>query len=142
MENNFIGQASILINVPPSKVWNALTNPEIIKQYLFGTEALSAWTEGSTITYKGVWQDKEYEDKGKILKIEPEKYLKTTYWSSMSGKADVPENYNNVEYKLSPEGEGTQLTITQDNNPTQESADHSQKNWETVLKTMKELLEK
>jgi hypothetical protein len=54
----------------------------------------------------------------------------------------MPENYNNVEYTLTQEGESTQLTITQDNNPTQESADHSKKNWEIVLKKLKDLLEK
>lgn len=142
MENNFVARASILINASPAKVWNALTNPELIKQYLYGTEAVSDWKEGSSIIYKGVWEGKSYEDKGLILKIEPEKYLKTTYWSSMGGKEDLPENYNNVEYRLTQEGEGTQLTITQDNNPSQESAGHSQKNWETVLKTLKDLLER
>jgi uncharacterized protein YndB with AHSA1/START domain len=139
---NFVAQASILINASPAKAWDALTNPELIKQYLFGTEAVSDWKEGSSIIYKGIWQGKAYEDKGKILKIVPEKYLKSTYWSSMSGQEDMPENYNNVEYTLTQEGESTQLTIIQDNNPTQESADHSKKNWEIVLKKLKDLLEK
>jgi hypothetical protein len=36
-------------NADVSKVWNALINPELIKQYLFGTEAVSEWKIGSPI---------------------------------------------------------------------------------------------
>lgn len=35
--NNLIAKASITINAPITKVWEALTKPEIIKQYMFGT---------------------------------------------------------------------------------------------------------
>jgi hypothetical protein len=35
----------------------------------------------------------------------------------------------------------TRLTITQDNNDTQEEADHSKQNWAMVLEGMKKLLE-
>ncbi len=40
-----------------------------------------------------------------------------------------------------PAGSGTQLTITQDNNATQEDADHSAQNWNMVLDGLKKLLE-
>lgn len=140
--NNFIAKAETVIKATASEVWDALTNPAMIKQYLFGTEASSDWKVGSPITYKGVWEGKTYEDKGTIVRIEPEKVLETTYWSSMGGKEDVPENYNKVTYKLDREEDATKLTITQDNNPTEESAKHSEKNWHMVLDGLKKLLEK
>src|SRR5258708_7550018 len=115
MQNTFTTEASIVINAPASKVWEALTNPDMVKQYLFGTNVKSDWKKGSTITYSGEWEGKAYEDKGIILEIEPEKYLLSTYWSSMSGTTDSPENYQKVGYRLTPEGEGTKLTITQEN---------------------------
>ena len=130
------------MNVPSAKVWQALTTPELIKQYLFGTEAVSDWQVGSPITYKGVWEGKTYEDKGKIIELEPEKHLLTTYWSAFSGLPDAPENYQNVAYELSPEDGGTKLTITQDNINSEASRDHSAKNWRIVLQSMKALLEK
>jgi uncharacterized protein YndB with AHSA1/START domain len=96
---------------------------------------------GSPITYAGEWQGKAYEDKGKILQVEPEKLLVSTFWSSLSGVPDVPENYKTVRYELSPAGSGTKLTIIQDNNATQEEANHSEQNWKMVLDGLKKLVE-
>jgi uncharacterized protein YndB with AHSA1/START domain len=141
MKINLIAEQSIIINASASKVWDALINPVKIKQYLFGTETISDWKIGSPIKYRGEWQGKKYEDKGIIRNIIPEKLLESTYWSSMSGLADVPENYKNVSYKLHPENNGTRLTITQDNNPTQESKKHSEQNWKMVLEGLKKLVE-
>lgn len=141
MNNKFPTEATTVINAPASKVWDALTNPNLIKQYLFGTEVTSDWKVGSPITYRGEWEGKPYEDKGEILQIEPEKLLVSTFWSSLAGLPDVPENYKTIHYELSPENGGTKLTITQDNNANQEEADHSAQNWNTVLDGMKKLLE-
>lgn len=140
---SFTAKAEILLEASPSKVWKALTDPEMVKQYLFGTEmSVSEWAEGGKITYKGVWEGKVYEDKGTILIYEPEKKLVSTYWSGLSGKPDAPENYARVEYDLINEGDGTKLIVIQDNNPTEESAKHSEENWKMVLQKMKEMLEK
>ena len=141
MNNKFTAKATSTINAPASKVWDALTDPSLIKQYLFGTEVNTDWQVGSPITYKGEWEGKTYEDKGKILQIEPEKLLVSTFWSSLAGLPDAPENYKTVRYELSPEIGRTRLTITQDNNANQEEADHSAQNWNTVLDGMKKLLE-
>jgi uncharacterized protein YndB with AHSA1/START domain len=136
-----MAQATIIINAPALKVWDALTKPELIKQYLFGTTVITDWKVGSPIIYEGQWQGKPYQDKGTILKIEPGKLLVSTYWSSMVGLPDVPESYKTVRYELSSEGSGTRLTITQDNNPNQDEANHSSQNWKMVLEGIKKLLE-
>jgi uncharacterized protein YndB with AHSA1/START domain len=141
MENNFIAQATITIEAPASEVWQALIDPEKVKQYLFGTQVTTDWQVGSPITYKGTWQGKVYEDKGKVLQNEAEKLLVSTFWSSLSGKPDLPENYNMVRYELTRAGGATRLTITQDNNASQEEADHSSQNWSTVLQEIKKLVE-
>ena len=141
MSKTYIAKAAIIINTPASKVWDALTEPDLIKQYLFGTEVATDWQAGSPITYKGTWEGKTYEDKGKILQIEPGKLLVSTYWSSLSSVPDIPENYKTVRYELSAESDGTRLTITQDNNDTQEAAAHSEQNWKMVLDGIKKLLE-
>ena len=141
MNRKFTAKASTKIHAPASKVWDALTKPDLIKQYLFGTEVTTDWQVGSPITYKGIWEGKAYEDKGQILQIEPGKLLVSTFWSSFTGLPDTPENYNTARYELSPEGDGTRVTVTQDNNATQEEADHSEQNWKMVLDGMKKLVE-
>jgi uncharacterized protein YndB with AHSA1/START domain len=40
MDKNLIAKASININAPSEKVWNALVTPEAIKQYMFGANVV------------------------------------------------------------------------------------------------------
>jgi uncharacterized protein YndB with AHSA1/START domain len=141
MNKNFTAKATTTIHAPASKVWQALVNPEIIKQYLFNTDVISDWKVGSPIIYRGEWEGKPFEDKGKILEIEPEKVMRNTHWSPLSGVPDTPENYHTVTYTLSAQGDSTEVTITQDNNASEEEKAHSEKNWRTVLDGMKKLLE-
>ena len=131
----------VAIKADRGAVWDALTNPRLIKEYLFGTEVSSDWQVGSEVTYRGVWQGKAYQDKGRILEMVPEKRLKSTFWSSLAGLEDRPENYNTVVYELSEADRGTRLTVTQDNNATREEAEQSEDNWNAVLKALKDLLE-
>jgi uncharacterized protein YndB with AHSA1/START domain len=141
MNNKFTAKAKTTIHAPVSRVWDAITKPELIKQYLFGTDVISDWKLGSPIIYKGEWEGKPFEDKGKILKIERERTLVTTHWSPLSGVPDSPENYHTVTYTLSEEGDDTEVTITQDNNASEEEKIHSEQNWKTMLDGMKRMLE-
>lgn len=142
MAKKLVSTSGITIDAPVSKVWQALTDPAQIKQYLFGTNTVSDWKKGSPISYEGEWEGKKYKDKGTIIEIVPEKLLHTTYWSSMGGKEDKPENYNNVIYELQPQNGKTMITISQDNIDTEEQLKHMEQNWAMVLDSMKKLLEK
>jgi uncharacterized protein YndB with AHSA1/START domain len=137
----FVARQSIIIHADVSRVWEALTQPHLIQQYMFGTEVTTDWKVGSPITYKGTWEGRAYEDKGRVLQVEPGKLLVSTFWSSLSGVPDLPENYKTVRYELSAEGGGTRLTVMQDNNASQEEAEHSEQNWKMVLEGIKKLVE-
>jgi uncharacterized protein YndB with AHSA1/START domain len=141
MKKNLIAETSITIDAGATKVWKALTTAEMIKKYLMGAKVTSDWKEGSTITYEGEYEGKTYKDKGEIKKIEPEKILQSTYWSSISGKEDKPENYNLVTYRLTAKEGRTVVTLTQDNNNSEEEKEHSTENWKAVLKGLKKLVE-
>jgi uncharacterized protein YndB with AHSA1/START domain len=141
MSKTPIATATATINAPASKVWDALTKPDQIKQYLFGTQVTTDWKVGSPITYKGEWKGQAYEDKGKVLEIEPRKRLVSTFWSALAGLPDKPENYKTVGYELAAEGDRTKLTITQDNNASQDEAREAEKNWRMVLDGIKKLVE-
>jgi len=141
MNKTLTAQATVTINAPAVRVWKALTDPELIKQYLFGADVMTDWKEGSQIIYKGTYQGKAYEDKGRVLKAEPEKLLLITHWSPLSGTADLPENYHQVSYELKTENGSTHLTITQDNNASKEEQEQNANFWKTVLEGMKKLLE-
>src|SRR5829696_1565299 len=100
MTGKLTARINTTINAPAKEVWQALTDPAMIKQYLFGTNTVTDWKKGSPIRYEGEWEGQAYVDKGTIIDIVPEKLLHTTYLSGNSGKEDKPENYTHVIYEL------------------------------------------
>lgn len=136
-----IAQASTTINAPLDNVWQALTDADMIEQYMFGTRVVTDWQEGSPIIWQGEWQGKRYEDKGVILKARPKRLLQYSHFSPLSGQPDVPENYHTVTIELSGDGPGTTVTLSQDNNADDEARRHSEENWQAMLDQMKALLE-
>jgi len=124
------------IDAPAADVWRALTEPDQIEKYMFGSRVETDWKPGSPITWKG-----EYEGKGELLEVEPERRLKLTHFSPMSGKPDAPENYHTLECALEEQGTKTHLSLSQDGNASEEEAEHSKGNWETMLSGLKQLVE-
>ena len=141
MNNTLVAKVQAEVNSPIDKVWDALVNPQKIKQYMFGTNAVSTWQEGADIVWQGEWQGKPYEDKGVILKMQPERVLQYSHFSPLSGQPDVPENYHTVTVELFQKGAGTLITLSQDNNATEEDRIHSEQNWAMMLAGLKKYLE-
>ncbi|WP_419701789.1 SRPBCC family protein [Mucilaginibacter sp. NFX135] len=126
---------------PAAKVWQGLTDPEMVKAYFFGTKLESSWRVGEPIVFSGEWDGKAYRDHGTILEIDPGRYVKYNYWSSMSGTEDKPENYANITYSLSESNGVTTLTITQDNIKDEAAKEHSEQNWHGVFDRLRKMIE-
>jgi uncharacterized protein YndB with AHSA1/START domain len=141
MSGEFIATASVTIDASPESIWKALTDPEIIQSYYFGTRVETDWQPGSPITWHGEWEGKPYEDRGTIIEVEPNRLLKNTHFSPMSGQPDAPENYHTLTYTLEPSGASTLVTLTQDNAASQDEADHDSANWTTMLEGLKKAVE-
>jgi uncharacterized protein YndB with AHSA1/START domain len=140
--NTLTLKTTIIFDEPIEKVWQGLTDPAMVKQYFFGTDLKSDWKVGSPITFSGEWEGKTYVDGGVILAIDPPEFLKYSYWSSMSGTEDKPENYNNITYELTEANGKTTLVIIQEGVKSKDAAEHSEQNWKTVFDGLKELLKK
>lgn len=133
--------ASIVIDAPPSQVWEAITSPEIMKQWFFGTQTETSWAVGSPIVHRGEYQGQPYFDKGTVLAFEPEKLLVHTHWSSMSGVPDVPDNYQTVSWVLTERDGHTELAVTDDNIRSEEARVTSDQGWEAALTALKTVVE-
>jgi uncharacterized protein YndB with AHSA1/START domain len=141
MDNNLIAKASVTINASSEKVWDALVNPEAIKQYMFGTNVVTDWREGSPIIWQGEWQGRAYEDIGVILELKPGRTLQYSHFSPLSGLPDKPESYHTITIELSEEGDQTSVSLAQDNNPSEQAREHSEKNWQDMLSALKSYME-
>jgi uncharacterized protein YndB with AHSA1/START domain len=140
---------SIVINAKALNVWDALVNPEQTKKYMFGCETVSDWIIGSPLLWKASYEGKEMVFvKGIIKDIQPNKMLKYTVIDPNAAMPDIPENYLNVTYELSEQGDETVLTVSQDG--FEEAADGEKRykdvyndgeGWTPILVQIKKLLE-
>jgi uncharacterized protein YndB with AHSA1/START domain len=136
-----VAVAKIQVAATPSRVWSALTDPDQIEQYMFGSKVVTDWEPGSRIVWKGEYEGKRYEDHGEILEVNPGKLLVMTHFSPLNGEEDAPENYHVLAYELEEVDEGTRVQLSQDNNASTEAAEQSQSTWEKVLQGLKSVVE-
>lgn len=132
--------AQVEIGASPGEVWHALTEPELIGRYFFGTRVETTWEPGSPITWSGEYDGHAYQDKGEVVEVDPEQRLVVTHFSPMTGQDDVPENYHRITYRLERHGDSTRVTLEQDNTPAGSEEDF-RRNWQTMLDNLAALLE-
>gem|GEM_PF-273292 len=142
MNKNLSVTHSIEIDGSPADVWDAMTNPNKIKVYLYGTETITDWKVGSPIIFQGEYEGHQYKDKGNVLENEPNKLLKYNYWSGFSGAEDIPENYQIITYKIDDIGDGkTVFTWYQEGFQSEENMKHSQDGMPAMLEQIKYVVE-
>ncbi|HEV9037036.1 MAG TPA: SRPBCC domain-containing protein [Puia sp.] len=149
MNQPLVVKSSISIHAPAAKVWDALTNPEQTKKYMFGCAALSDWKPGSPLIWKGVFNNVEMVAvKGHIVTIEPNRLLVYTVIDPNNAEIpDIPANYLTVTCEFSEEHGRTLLTVSQgDYNTVAQGAvryEHSVRGggWDPMLVQIKALVE-
>ena len=150
MENELTVKSTITINAPALNIWDALTNPEQTKKYMFGCEAISDWQPGSDLIWKGEYEGKEMVFvKGKIVSIEAGKFLAyTTIDPNSTTIEDIAENYLTVTYDLMEEDNVTTLNVTQgdyskvaDGEKRYLEANNNGEGWNPILHEIKKLVE-
>lgn len=133
---------SIEIYGTPAEVWDAMTNPEKIRIYLYGTDTVTDWNVGSPIIFQGEYEGQVYKDKGNVLENQPNELLKYNYWSGFSGAEDIPENYQLITYKIEDIGNGkTVFTWQQDGFQSEENMKHSEEGLPIMLEQIKKVVE-
>jgi uncharacterized protein YndB with AHSA1/START domain len=136
---------TITIKARPSRVWDTLTNTDLMKQWMgdaeMQIEVNTEWKVGSPIVIKG-FHHMTFENKGTVLRYDPNKMLKYDYLSSISRLADQPEHYTSIEFTLTPEEDQTKLILTLSNFPTESIFKHVGFYWRTTIHIMKNLAER
>ena len=132
---------AININSAPAKVWEVLTNPEMIDQYFIGAKTITNWEIGSAIKFIHVYEGKEFINKGVILAFNPGHLLSYTYWTAFSNTEDRTENYTTITYTITRVNDITKLTLKQTNFKSTEWYQGLETGWNTVLAKIKEIAE-
>jgi len=136
---------TITINAIPEQVWNALTNPGIMKKWMaepeFELEITTDWRVGHPITIKG-FHHLPFINKGTVLRFEPYRVFKYNYLSSISELPEEPQNFTSIKFRLTPQEQQTLLTVTLKNFPTETIFKHVDFYWNNTLAILKKLVEK
>lgn len=142
MSTELVVKKEIEIPAGVEKVWDALTQPEYTKQYMFNCEVSTDWKVGSEVTWRGTYQGYDAFQKGEVLAYEDKKKLTYTTFDPNFGMEDVPENYLHVTYEVEPRGEGVLLTFQTTNfNGDEKRRDHTAQGWDVVLSQLKALFQ-
>ncbi|WP_336086829.1 SRPBCC domain-containing protein [Nocardia sp. SSK8] len=138
----FVATAEVDIDAGPERVWEVLTDPAAIREFMFGAEVETDWRPGSPIVWTGEYEGTAYTDRGEILAVEPGRVLRMTHYSPLGGQPDEPENYHTLGYLLSGDDTSTHLTLSQDNNASEEEAAHARGMWEAHVAGIKAAAER
>ncbi len=141
IDTNLFISRSATLRAKKTRVWEVLTHPDLIKQYLFGAKTVTDWQVGNPIVFQGEVQGQVWQDKGTILENVPGERISYSYWSGYCGLEDVPENYGTVVYTLDEVAEGTVLNVTQRGYVDEKSRDSSDAGWKQVLDQIKKIAE-
>jgi uncharacterized protein YndB with AHSA1/START domain len=137
-------EKNVSIDAPRSVVWEALTNPSFIPQWM-GTQEMrievsSDWQVAAPIIITG-FHHAAFQNKGTILRFEPEQVLCYTHLSSLSRLPDESQNYSTPCFALASTENETSVTLTIDNFPTEAIFKHLSLYWATTLQLLKKFVE-
>ena len=97
---------------------------------------------GNKIRFKSEWEDKVYEQWGKVLDFLPYNLIRYSLFALRSGMEDEPEYYFIMSYILNEEENTTLLTIEQNDNRLETGNQESYEEDEnSVLFVLNELVE-
>jgi uncharacterized protein YndB with AHSA1/START domain len=138
-----IVEKSVEIVASTDQVWRALTEPEIIAQWMAGARVESKWEPGSDITFTGTMPNfnLKYSDRGTVIAAEPGKILQYSHWSQMTRLPDMPQNRTIFTFLLDRIDDKTRLTMRHENFHSETEYKHSNFFWGVALHMLKNLLE-
>lgn len=134
----------VLIRAQPSEVWAALTEPQLMRQWMGEPEMVIAvdttWNVGEPIIISGLHHAR-FRNEGTVLHYEPERRLTYTHLSSLSRLPAVPESFSTFDFVLTQAAAGTTLTLTIRGFPTESIFKHLAFYWRVTVKLLAELVE-
>lgn len=128
------------INTTPEKLWHALTDNEMIKDYWFRHRNVSDWKVGSS------WRHEHYDDPtqvhiaGKVIESVRPKRLVLSW--AFAAETATPEKTSRLTFEIEPATDAVRLTITHEElEPGSPMLEGITKGWPWVLSSLKSLLE-
>jgi uncharacterized protein YndB with AHSA1/START domain len=121
------------IRTTPAKLWEALTDPEMTRQYYYKTGVVTDLKPGGKFAYAG--DDGAIVLDGEIVEIVPERKLVTTFKATWAPEGEPTR----VMFEIEPVGDTCKLTMTHFD--YEKSKAGVEMGWPMILAGLKTLLE-
>jgi uncharacterized protein YndB with AHSA1/START domain len=127
------------IESTPEKVWDALSDPEMTRQY-WGHKNASDWKVGSKWEHQDYFDDMAVDIAGEVVERTPPHRLVVT-WAAPAD-VDNKAKHSRVTYEIQPHMGVVRLTVTHDElEPDSDMLRGITRGWPAVLCSLKTLLE-
>lgn len=127
------------IRTTPARLWEALTQPEFVRQYWFNTTVECDWKKGSP--WKLTGPDGTLMDTGEILEIDPPRRM-VIRWLNVWSPELKAEGPSRCTMELEPVDRAVKLTITHEiDRPESRFITAVSGGWPSILSNLKSLLE-
>ena|SRR5450432_3175632 len=133
--------STLVIKAPIQKVWDALTMPELVKKWQYGSDLITDWKLGSEIRFRTEWEGKVFEQWGKVLELLPYHTIKYSLFAPRPGLEDKAENYFVMIYRLNEKESHTILEIIQEDQRPGAKQEEPQGEENPILNALKSLIE-
>ena len=134
--------SSITINATLQKVWDTLTQAELVKLWQYGSDLQTSWEVGSKIKFVTEWEGKVFEQWGTVLEFTPTSKLRYSLFAPRPDLEDKPENYFEMIYTLTTDNGQTRLEIIQEDNRPEAVQEDEQGGENPILMMLKQVAEK
>lgn len=131
----------ITINAPTQRVWDALTKPELVRLWQYGSDLVTGWDIGGDIRFRTEWEGRIFEQWGKVLEIRPNELIKYSLFAPRPDLEDKPENYFIMNYVLTADNGQTNLEIIQEDNRQNAVQEEPQGEENPILQSLKKFAE-
>jgi uncharacterized protein YndB with AHSA1/START domain len=129
----------IYIRATPERIWQALTDSDLVKRYYFGSVIDSDFKPGSPIIYKQP-DTGRLDIEGEIVEADPPRKLVHTF--AIRYDPDVSDPPTRVTWEITPMGETCRVAITHDGFSEENATFESTKGgWPIILSGLKTLIE-
>lgn len=132
----------VTILAPAQTVWRALTVPELVKQWQYGSDLARTWEPGTPIVFRSEWNGQVFEQKGTVIEYTPHVRLKYSLFVPRPDSSGLPGDHFFMIYELTEREAATSVLIRQeDPRPAAPPGTDAGDEGPDVLSALKELVE-
>ena len=135
-------ESFVTIHAPAHKVWRALTQPELVTQWQYGSDLVTTWQPGTPIVFRNEWNGQTFEQRGTVVEFTPESRVRYSLFFPRPDLEDIPANHFFMTYELRESGGATTVRFLQeDPRPSPPGESPAGEEGPDVLAILKDLVE-